>query len=137
MAGQSQSWRNLTLHAKMFIGLVVTAGTGVLLYGAIHQSSKNIAEFICYLGIARPGLADEGESARDYGHDVGELSVCPAGHSGTELLGNADSGLCLHPGAVFVSGPAQRDPGHFQCMRGRAFDRAGLLWFITTHCSIC
>jgi hypothetical protein len=52
MAGQSQSWRNLTLRAQMFIGLVVTVGTGVLLYGAIHQSSKNIAEFICYLGIA-------------------------------------------------------------------------------------
>jgi diguanylate cyclase (GGDEF)-like protein/putative nucleotidyltransferase with HDIG domain len=52
MAGQSQSWRDLTLHAKMFIGLVVTVGTGVLLFGAIHQSSKNIAEFICYLGIA-------------------------------------------------------------------------------------
>ena len=52
MAGQSQSWRDLTLHAKMFIGLVVILGTGVLLYGAIHQSSKNIAEFICYLGIA-------------------------------------------------------------------------------------
>jgi diguanylate cyclase (GGDEF)-like protein/putative nucleotidyltransferase with HDIG domain len=52
MAGQSQSWRNLTLQAQMFIGLIVTAGTAVLLYGAIHQSSKNIAEFICYLGIA-------------------------------------------------------------------------------------
>jgi diguanylate cyclase (GGDEF)-like protein/putative nucleotidyltransferase with HDIG domain len=36
----------------MFIGLVVALGTSVLLYGAIHQSSKNIAEFICYLGIA-------------------------------------------------------------------------------------
>src|SRR5208283_3409008 len=52
MAGQSQSWRNLTLQAQMFIGLIVTAGTAVLLFGAIHQSSKNIAEFICYLGIA-------------------------------------------------------------------------------------
>src|SRR5271167_2557237 len=52
MAAQSQSWRGLTLPAKMFIGLVVTLGTGVLLFGAIHQSSKNIAEFICYLGIA-------------------------------------------------------------------------------------
>jgi diguanylate cyclase (GGDEF)-like protein/putative nucleotidyltransferase with HDIG domain len=30
----------------------VVLGTAVLLYGAIHQSSKNIAEFICYLGIA-------------------------------------------------------------------------------------
>jgi diguanylate cyclase (GGDEF)-like protein/putative nucleotidyltransferase with HDIG domain len=36
----------------MFIGLVVTLGTGVLVFGAVHQSSKNIAEFICYLGIA-------------------------------------------------------------------------------------
>src|SRR5271155_1997299 len=52
MAAQSQSWRNLTAPAKLFIGLVVTVGMGVLLFGAIHQSSKNIAQFICYLGIA-------------------------------------------------------------------------------------
>jgi diguanylate cyclase (GGDEF)-like protein/putative nucleotidyltransferase with HDIG domain len=52
MAAQSQSWKNLTLQARLFVGLVVTVGTSVLLYGAIHQSSKNIAEFICYLGIA-------------------------------------------------------------------------------------
>jgi len=51
MAGDSQ-WRQLTPGAKLFIGLVIIVGTGVLLYGAIHQSSKNIAEFICYLGIA-------------------------------------------------------------------------------------
>src|SRR6202050_2561531 len=52
MAANSQSWRGLTLHAKMFVGLIVTAGTSVLVYGAVHQTSKNIAEFICYLGIA-------------------------------------------------------------------------------------
>jgi len=52
MAGQSQSWRDLTPGAKVFIGAVVLAGLAVLLYGAIHQSSQNIAEFICYLGIA-------------------------------------------------------------------------------------
>src|SRR6202522_1617834 len=52
MAAQSQSWRNLTVPAKLFRSFVVTVGTGVLLFGAIHQSSKNIAEFICYLGIA-------------------------------------------------------------------------------------
>src|SRR3984885_15347183 len=51
MAANSQSWRGLTLHAKMFVGLIVTAGTSVLVYGAVHQTSKNIAEFICYLGI--------------------------------------------------------------------------------------
>lgn len=38
--------------AKLFISLVVIGGLGTLIYGAIHQSSKNIAEFICYLGIA-------------------------------------------------------------------------------------
>src|SRR5580698_4443594 len=52
LAGQPQSWRDLDSSAKAFIGLVTVLGTAVLLYGAIHQSSKNIAEFICYLGIA-------------------------------------------------------------------------------------
>jgi hypothetical protein len=37
---------------KLFIAVVVLCGTAILVYGAIHQSSKNIAEFICYLGIA-------------------------------------------------------------------------------------
>src|SRR6476660_7721914 len=48
----SQSWRELSLGAKVFITLVVVAGTCVLLYGAIRPSSKNIAQFICYLLIA-------------------------------------------------------------------------------------
>jgi diguanylate cyclase (GGDEF)-like protein/putative nucleotidyltransferase with HDIG domain len=48
----SHSWRGLSWAAKMFISLVVVAGTATLVYGGIHQSSKNIAEFICYLGIA-------------------------------------------------------------------------------------
>ncbi len=39
-------------RAQVFIGLVVIVGTAVLVYGAINQTSKNIAEFICYLGIA-------------------------------------------------------------------------------------
>jgi diguanylate cyclase (GGDEF)-like protein/putative nucleotidyltransferase with HDIG domain len=42
----------LSVPAKLFISLMVTAGLGTLIYGGIHQSSKNIAEFICYLGIA-------------------------------------------------------------------------------------
>ena len=42
----------LSVPAKLFITLVVMAGLGTLVYGGIHQSSKNIAEFICYLGIA-------------------------------------------------------------------------------------
>src|ERR1700694_5232385 len=52
MSAHSHSWKPLPAGAKAFIVLVVFAGTATLLYGAIHQSSKNIAEFICYLGIA-------------------------------------------------------------------------------------
>ena len=32
--------------------LVIAAGIGCLLEAAVHQNSKNIAEFICYLGVA-------------------------------------------------------------------------------------
>src|ERR1700687_5966765 len=49
---RSRSWRGMPLSAKAFVGMIVVAGTATLLQGAIHQSSKNIAEFICYLGIA-------------------------------------------------------------------------------------
>ena len=42
----------MSVPAKLFITLVVLAGLGILIYAGIHQSSKNIAEFICYLGIA-------------------------------------------------------------------------------------
>ena len=38
-------------RAQVFVGLVIAAGIVPLLQAAIHQSSKNIAEFICYLGI--------------------------------------------------------------------------------------
>jgi diguanylate cyclase (GGDEF)-like protein/putative nucleotidyltransferase with HDIG domain len=48
----SRSWKGLSLPAKLFIGLMVIGGTWTLIYGGIHQSSRNIAEFICYLGIA-------------------------------------------------------------------------------------
>ncbi|HEV3512369.1 MAG TPA: diguanylate cyclase [Candidatus Sulfotelmatobacter sp.] len=48
----SRSWRSLSALAKLFISLIILAGISLLLYAAIHQSSKNIAEFICYLGIA-------------------------------------------------------------------------------------
>jgi len=42
----------MSVAAKLFISLVIVAGLAVLIYAGIHQSSKNIAEFICYLGIA-------------------------------------------------------------------------------------
>jgi diguanylate cyclase (GGDEF)-like protein/putative nucleotidyltransferase with HDIG domain len=52
LAGPAQSWRNLSTGAKAFIGLIVIAGTAVFVYGALRPSSRNIAEFICYFGIA-------------------------------------------------------------------------------------
>ena len=52
MVSGSQSWRELGIGAKVFISLVVVWGTCVLLYGAINPTSKNIAQFICYLLIA-------------------------------------------------------------------------------------
>jgi diguanylate cyclase (GGDEF)-like protein/putative nucleotidyltransferase with HDIG domain len=52
MSTSSQSWKGLPIGAKAFIGLVIAAGMASLLQAAVHQSSKNIAEFICYLGIA-------------------------------------------------------------------------------------
>ena len=48
----SRSWRGLSAFAKLYISLVVMAGMATLVYGGIHQTSKNIAEFICYLGIS-------------------------------------------------------------------------------------
>lgn len=48
----SRTWRGLSLPSRVFIGLVVISGLGTLIYGGVHQSSKNIAEFICYAGIA-------------------------------------------------------------------------------------
>ncbi len=52
MSTSAHSWKGLPLGAKAFIGLVIAAGTVFLLQAAIHQDSKNIAQFICYLGIA-------------------------------------------------------------------------------------
>jgi diguanylate cyclase (GGDEF)-like protein/putative nucleotidyltransferase with HDIG domain len=52
LPAQSGSWKGLSSPAKLFVGLAVIAGLSTLVYGGVHQSSKNIAEFICYLGIA-------------------------------------------------------------------------------------
>src|SRR6201993_5145967 len=48
----SRSWRGLSAAAKLFISLIILGGLWTLVYGGIHQTSRNIAEFICYLGIA-------------------------------------------------------------------------------------
>ena len=52
LISRSNSWKGLSVAAKLFITLIFAGGMATLLYGGIHQSSRNIAEFICYLGIA-------------------------------------------------------------------------------------
>src|SRR5450631_2428576 len=52
LPAHSRSWRGLSTPAKLYVSLTVIAGLATLVYGGVHQSSKNIAEFICYLGIA-------------------------------------------------------------------------------------
>ena len=47
MSASTNSWRGLPIGAQIFVGLVIAAGTACLLQAAIHQNSKNIAEFIC------------------------------------------------------------------------------------------
>jgi diguanylate cyclase (GGDEF)-like protein/putative nucleotidyltransferase with HDIG domain len=55
MSASTNSWKSLPVAAQVFVGMVIAAGTTCLLLADIHQSSKNIAEFICYLGIALLG----------------------------------------------------------------------------------
>jgi diguanylate cyclase (GGDEF)-like protein/putative nucleotidyltransferase with HDIG domain len=52
MSAKEHSWRGLPIGAKAFIGMVIAVGMASLLQAAIHQSSRNIAQFICYLGVA-------------------------------------------------------------------------------------
>ncbi len=52
MSASTNSWRTLPAGAQAFVTVVIAAGTACLLQAALHPSSKNIAEFICYLGIA-------------------------------------------------------------------------------------
>ncbi len=52
MSASAHSWKGLSIGARAFVGLVIAAGGASLLEAAIHQQSNNIAEFICYLGIA-------------------------------------------------------------------------------------
>jgi diguanylate cyclase (GGDEF)-like protein/putative nucleotidyltransferase with HDIG domain len=52
MSTQRNSWRGLSTGARAFVGVTIAAGMATLLQAAIRPSSKNIAEFICYLGIA-------------------------------------------------------------------------------------
>ncbi|MBS1850309.1 MAG: diguanylate cyclase [Acidobacteria bacterium] len=52
MGQSAQPWRFTPWSAKIFFSLMVASGSVVLVYGVLHPSSKNIAEFICYLLIS-------------------------------------------------------------------------------------
>jgi diguanylate cyclase (GGDEF)-like protein/putative nucleotidyltransferase with HDIG domain len=52
MSGQAQSWKYMTLEARLFIGAVVLTGSSVLLYAAIRPQSGDPLKFLCYLFVA-------------------------------------------------------------------------------------
>jgi diguanylate cyclase (GGDEF)-like protein/putative nucleotidyltransferase with HDIG domain len=52
MHASTNSWKDLSTKAQVFALCVIGAGLACLIQAGIHQSSRNIAEFICYLGIA-------------------------------------------------------------------------------------
>src|SRR5438309_2763022 len=53
MAGQSQSWKQMTLAAHLFIGAIVLTGSCVLAYAiALDHSSGDPLKFICYTLVA-------------------------------------------------------------------------------------
>ena len=52
LAGRPQPWRVLPAGAKVFISAISALGIAALVYGVLRPSSRNIAEFICYLGVA-------------------------------------------------------------------------------------
>jgi diguanylate cyclase (GGDEF)-like protein/putative nucleotidyltransferase with HDIG domain len=52
MSTAKNSWHTLPTAGRLFVSLVIAAGITSLLAATIRSGSKNIAEFICYLGVA-------------------------------------------------------------------------------------
>jgi len=52
MASRAQSWRSMTLGARLYITVVVALGSFVLAVGAMHPTSHQPAKFACYLVVA-------------------------------------------------------------------------------------
>src|SRR5215813_11870152 len=52
MASRTQSWRAMTLGARLYISVVVALGSFVLAVGAMHPTSHQPIKFCCYLLIA-------------------------------------------------------------------------------------
>ena len=52
MASRAQSWRSMTLGARLYITVVVALGSFVLAVGAMHPTSHQPVKFACYLVVA-------------------------------------------------------------------------------------
>ncbi|HYA22894.1 MAG TPA: diguanylate cyclase [Terriglobales bacterium] len=52
MTRRPQSWREMGVTTRVYIGVVIGLGVGVLSYGATHPSSGDLAKFSCYLIVA-------------------------------------------------------------------------------------
>ena len=122
---------NWAIGAKVFISIMALAGTCVLAYGAINPTSKNIAQFICYLLIAMlaarlkvrlPGIT--GTMSVNFLFIL--LGILELGFTETLVLGTA-----RNPGPMLLSRSPQSHSGHVQPVRQRDFHRCGLSPCIT------
>jgi len=52
MAGRPQSWRGMSLGARLYIAFVVIIGSGVLIYAVLHPVSRDPVKFLIYLLVA-------------------------------------------------------------------------------------
>src|SRR5579864_2796612 len=52
MVSRAQSWRSMTLGARLYISVVVALGSFVLAVGAMHPTSHQPVKFACYLVVA-------------------------------------------------------------------------------------
>ena len=52
MSSRTHDWKTLPRQAVVYSGVVITVGTAILVYAAIHPFSRDSAQFFCYLLIA-------------------------------------------------------------------------------------
>src|SRR5579862_3342746 len=52
MAGRSQSWKFMTVGARVYISVVVAIGASVLMLGVINRGHGDVLKFLCYLIVA-------------------------------------------------------------------------------------
>ncbi|PYX42212.1 MAG: hypothetical protein DMG81_02035, partial [Acidobacteria bacterium] len=52
MASKAQSWKAMSLSARLYIGVIVALGSAVLVVGAMHPHTSQPVRFVCYLLVA-------------------------------------------------------------------------------------